>query len=73
MAFQFETGAFRQPALVPHEPERRCRPLGTAKHPFQKLVGARAGFDPGVLILAGNMIHMPLHGVPVVDAVVAMT
>jgi hypothetical protein len=75
MVFQFETGAFRHPALVPDKPERRSRPIGTAKHSFQKLVrarGTRASIDPRGLVLASSMIHMPRHDVPLVNAVIAM-
>ena len=75
MAFQFETGAFRHPALVPDQPERRSRPIGTAKHSFQKLVrarGTRASIDPRALVSAGSMIHVPQHDVPLANAVVAI-
>ena len=74
-AFQYETGAFRLPALVPDKPERRSRPVGTAKHSFQKLVrarGTRASIDPRAPVLAGSIIHMPQYDVPLVNVVIAM-
>jgi hypothetical protein len=76
MALQFQTGAFRHPPLAPDKPERRCRPIGAAKHSFQKLVrarGARSSVDPKVLVLATSMIHMPLQDVPLSNAVIDMT
>jgi hypothetical protein len=51
IAFQFEGGALRRPALVPDKPERRSGLSGITKHSFQKLVrarGVRASVDPEV-------------------------
>jgi hypothetical protein len=65
MAFQFETGAFRHPALASDQPEeRRWRLTGAAKHSLQKLLRARgvhASLGPGVPVLTSMMIHMPQH------------
>jgi hypothetical protein len=64
MAFQFETGAFRHPALVSDKPERRWRLTGAAKHSFQKIVrarGVRASLGPGVPVLTSMMIRMLQH------------